>query len=52
MAGPALAPAGRPAAAISISFPVFRFDVERKPEYLAQLKAAGAEASCALGRWG
>jgi IclR family KDG regulon transcriptional repressor len=52
MAVPVFDHVGKPVAAISIAFPVFRFDVERKPEYVGLLKTAGAEASRALGHWG
>lgn len=40
---------GKPIAAMSISFPLFRFDEARKPEYIRLLKSAGASASTALG---
>lgn len=40
---------GKPIAAMSISFPLFRFDESRKPEYIQLLKTAGAQASAALG---
>ncbi|MDQ0420252.1 IclR family KDG regulon transcriptional repressor [Peteryoungia aggregata LMG 23059] len=40
---------GKPIAAMSISFPLFRFDEARKPEYIRLLKSAGASASVALG---
>ena len=49
MAAPVLDHLGRSAAAISISFPLFRFEEARKPEYLRLLKAAGAQASRELG---
>lgn len=52
MAVPILDHMNRPIAAISISFPLFRFDVERKPEYVSLLTAAGLEASRGLGYWG
>ncbi len=40
---------GKPVAAMSISFPLFRFDEARKPEYIRLLQGAGASASIALG---
>lgn len=40
---------GKSIAAISISFPLFRFEEGRKPEYVGLLLNAGAEASTALG---
>lgn len=49
MATPILDHMGKSVAAISISFPLFRFDEAKKPEYVALLKAAGEEASAALG---
>lgn len=49
MAAPVLDHLGKSVAAISISFPLFRFDEARKPEYVSLLLSAGAEASAALG---
>lgn len=49
MATPVLDHMGKSVAAISISFPLFRFDEARKPEYIALLRTAGEEASAALG---
>jgi IclR family KDG regulon transcriptional repressor len=49
MAVPILDHMGYSVAAISISFPVFRFDPHRKPDYVELLLGAGAEASSALG---
>lgn len=49
MATPILDHLGHSIAAISISFPLFRFDEARKAEYVAMLIACGAEASRALG---
>ncbi|EPX75501.1 DNA-binding transcriptional regulator KdgR [Salipiger mucosus] len=49
MATPILDHMGKSVAAISISFPLFRFDEARKPEIAAQLTTAGLEASKALG---
>ncbi|WP_022706060.1 IclR family transcriptional regulator domain-containing protein [Paracoccus zeaxanthinifaciens] len=40
---------GKSIGAISIAFPLFRFDENRHREYLAQLLAVGAEVSAALG---
>lgn len=40
---------GKPVAAMSISFPLFRFDEARRLEYVQLLKEAGASASAALG---
>ena len=52
MAVPILDHLGRSIAAISISFPLFRFDEARKAENVALLKACGEEASRALGYTG
>lgn len=49
MAIPVLDHLGRSIAAISISFPLFRFDETRKAEYASLLKTASREASTALG---
>ncbi|SFE62582.1 transcriptional regulator, IclR family [Roseivivax sediminis] len=49
MATPVLDHMGTSAAAISVAFPLFRFDEAKKPEIAAQLRAAGLEASRALG---
>lgn len=49
MAVPVLDYAGRSVAAISIGFPMIRFDETRKPEYIRLLLDAGQEASAALG---
>lgn len=49
MATPVLDYLGKSVAAISISFPLFRFDEARKPDYVVQLRAAGLAASQALG---
>ncbi|MBB2971648.1 DNA-binding transcriptional regulator KdgR [Mesorhizobium sp. RMAD-H1] len=49
MAVPVLDHLGKSIAAISISFPLFRFDPARKPDYVKLLKAAGHEASIGLG---
>lgn len=49
MATPILDHMGKSVAAISIGFPLFRFDEAKKAEYIALLKAAGEEASAALG---
>jgi IclR family KDG regulon transcriptional repressor len=51
LAVPILDHMSKPVAAISISFPLFRFDVERKPEYVSLLTTAGREASRGLGYW-
>lgn len=40
---------GRSIAAISISFPLFRFDATRKPDYIRLLLEAGQTASRSLG---
>lgn len=40
---------GRVIAAISISFPLFRFDENRRPHFAKRLKEAGAAASRGLG---
>ncbi|WP_137133250.1 DNA-binding transcriptional regulator KdgR [Rhizobium sp. FKY42] len=49
MAVPIFNHLGKPIAAMSISFPLFRFQEDRKPEYIALLKDAGSEASRSLG---
>ncbi|WP_323768060.1 DNA-binding transcriptional regulator KdgR [Marinovum sp.] len=49
MATPVLDHLGKSVAAISISFPLFRFDEARKPEYVTLLRGAGLAASQALG---
>jgi IclR family KDG regulon transcriptional repressor len=49
MAVPVFDHLGKPVAAISISFPLFRFDETRKPDYVIMLKRAGREVSQALG---
>ena len=49
MAAPILDHLGKSVAAVSISFPLFRFDERRKPEYVELLLGAGSEASTALG---
>ncbi|THF49710.1 DNA-binding transcriptional regulator KdgR [Allorhizobium terrae] len=43
---------GKPIAAMSISFPLFRFDEARKPDYIDLLLSASARASAALGYQG
>ena len=40
---------GKSIAAVSISFPLFRFDERRKPYYVELLLAAAAEASADMG---
>lgn len=40
---------GKPIAAMSIAFPLFRFDEARKQDYIDLLKTAGSSASTALG---
>lgn len=40
---------GRAVAAISVSWPTFRFEDERKAEYRSRIKAAAAEISSVLG---
>jgi len=49
MSTPVLDYMGKSVAAISIAFPIFRFDEARKSDYVALLKSAGEEASAALG---
>lgn len=49
MAVPVMDHAGRSVAAISIAFPLIRFDETRKSEYVALLLEAGRNASTALG---
>lgn len=49
MAVPILDHMGKSVAAISVSFPLFRFDEARKPHYVDLLLTAGAEASAAMG---
>lgn len=52
MAAPILDHVGHAVAAVSISFPLFRFDEARKADYIAALKQATGEASQALGYLG
>ncbi|MBP1845195.1 IclR family KDG regulon transcriptional repressor [Rhizobium petrolearium] len=49
MAAPIFNYMGKPIAAMSISFPLFRFDEGRKSEYVSLLTTAGMTASSALG---
>jgi IclR family transcriptional regulator, KDG regulon repressor len=49
MATPILDHLGRSIAAISISFPLFRFDPSRKPDYVSLLNVAGNTVSRSLG---
>lgn len=49
MAVPVLDHTGKSVAAISMAFPLFRFDEARKPEYVQRLTDAGKTASLALG---
>ncbi|MFS4437421.1 DNA-binding transcriptional regulator KdgR [Paracoccaceae bacterium GXU_MW_L88] len=49
MAAPVLDYAGRSVAAISVAFPLVRFDETRKPEYIQLLREASRNASAALG---
>ncbi|MEJ8473199.1 DNA-binding transcriptional regulator KdgR [Roseibium algae] len=49
MAAPVFNHLGKPIAAISIAFPLFRFDEARKDEYVNLLTTCGLEASSALG---
>lgn len=49
MAAPVLDHAGKSVAAISIAFPLVRFDETRKSEYVRLLTEAGQAASAALG---
>ncbi|WP_128255452.1 IclR family transcriptional regulator domain-containing protein [Falsirhodobacter deserti] len=49
LAAPVFDHLGRPVAAISMAFPLFRFDEARKPDYVARLQAAARETSAALG---
>ncbi|CAM3482144.1 DNA-binding transcriptional regulator KdgR [Paracoccus nototheniae] len=49
MAVPVMDHAGRSVAAISIAFPLVRFDEARKPDYVRLLLEAGRNASAALG---
>jgi len=50
LAAPVFDHLGRPIAAISIAFPLFRFDPARRTEYSDRLISAAAETSSALGR--
>lgn len=52
MAVPVLDHLGKSVAAISMSFPLFRFDEARKPEIVQIMRAASREASTALGHTG
>ena len=49
LATPILDHLGKSIAAVSISFPLFRFEEERKPYYVDLLLTAGAEASAEMG---
>lgn len=49
MAAPIFNYMGKPIAAMSIAFPLFRFDEARKPDYIDLLTTAGMTASQALG---
>lgn len=49
MAAPIFNYMGKPIAALSIAFPLFRFDEARKPDYIDLLTTAGMTASQALG---
>ena len=49
MATPVLDHMGKSVAAISIAFPMFRFDEAKKADYIELLREAGREASAALG---
>ncbi|WP_159952009.1 DNA-binding transcriptional regulator KdgR [Rhizobium sp. 18065] len=49
MAAPIFNYMGKPIAAVSIAFPLFRFDEARKPDYIDLLTTAGMTASQALG---
>lgn len=49
MAVPLLNHLGKSVAAISISFPLFRFDETRKQDYIELLTSVGRETSAALG---
>jgi IclR family KDG regulon transcriptional repressor len=49
MAVPIFDHLGRPIAAMSIGFPLFRFSEERKPEIVKTIIALGKEASASLG---
>jgi IclR family KDG regulon transcriptional repressor len=40
---------GRPVAAMSIAFPLFRFKEDRKPEIVKMIMDLGHEASVSLG---
>lgn len=52
MAAPILNHVGRSVAAVSISFPLFRFDEAKKAEYVRLLKSATGKASAAMGYLG
>lgn len=49
MAAPIFNYMGKPIAAVSIAFPLFRFDEARKPDYIDLLTSAAMMASQALG---
>ncbi|MBB3713553.1 IclR family KDG regulon transcriptional repressor [Limimaricola variabilis] len=49
MAAPVFNHVGQSVAAISLSFPLFRFEEARKPDYVRLLRAASQDASQALG---
>lgn len=52
LAAPVFDHIGRTVAAISVSFPLFRFDEARREDYVAHLLAAAKETSAALGHRG
>lgn len=49
LAAPVFDHLARPVAAISVAFPLFRFDEAQREAYVTALKAAAAETSVALG---
>lgn len=52
LAAPVFDHLGRPVAAISIAFPIFRFEEARRDDIIARLRSAAADTSAALGHQG
>ena len=52
LAAPVFDHLGRPVAAISVAFPLMRFEEARRDDYIARLRAAAAKTSAALGYLG
>ena len=52
MAVPILNHIGLPVAAISVSFPLFRYDESARARYIETLRSVGEETSKAMGYYG